>query len=46
LAAAGAVVWALAGLPGALFAVEQQAQNAPLVVTVGKSLVLDNAMNI
>ena len=27
-------------------AVELQAQNSPLVVTVGKSLVLDNAMNI
>ena len=31
---------------GALSAVELQSQNTPLVVTVGKSLVLDNAMNI
>jgi pilus assembly protein CpaC len=45
-AAAAAVIWALAGLPGALYAIELQAQNAPLVVTVGKSLVLDNALNI
>jgi|HubBroStandDraft_1064217.scaffolds.fasta_scaffold01133_7 pilus assembly protein CpaC len=44
--AATACVLALAGLPGALSAVELQGQNAPLVVTVGKSLVLDNAMNI
>ncbi len=31
---------------GALSAVELQSQNTPLVVTVGKSLVLDNSMNI
>ncbi len=43
LAAAGVL---LAGLTGKLSAVELQGQNAPLVVTVGKSLVLDNAMNI
>lgn len=46
LAAAAGALWALAGQPGSLSAVELQAQNAPLVVTVGKSLVLDNAMNI
>lgn len=46
LAAAGGVIWALAGRPAALTAVELQGQNVPLVVTVGKSLVLDNAMNI
>jgi pilus assembly protein CpaC len=46
LAAAAGVLWALAGPPAALSAAELQAQNAPLVVTVGKSLVLDNAMNI
>jgi pilus assembly protein CpaC len=42
-----AIAWLLfpAGSP-ALRAAELQAQNAPLVVTVGKSLVLDNAMNI
>ncbi|HXM44049.1 MAG TPA: pilus assembly protein N-terminal domain-containing protein [Bryobacteraceae bacterium] len=44
-AAAVAALMALAG-PPALRAAELQAQNAPLVVTVGKSLVLDNAMNI
>jgi pilus assembly protein CpaC len=44
-AAALASLMALAG-PPALRAAELQAQNAPLVVTVGKSLVLDNAMNI
>ena len=44
-AAAGALA-ALLGLPAALSAAELQAQSAPLVVTVGKSLVLDNAMNI
>jgi len=44
-AAAGALI-ALAGRPPALTATELQTQNAPLVVTVGKSLVLDNAMNI
>ncbi len=43
--AAGAL-WAVIALPAALPAAELQAQNAPLVVTVGKSLVLDNAMNI
>ena len=37
---------ALAGMPSALSAVELQVQNTSLVVTVGKSLVLDNAMNI
>jgi pilus assembly protein CpaC len=36
----------MAGQPAALTAVELQGQNVPLVVTVGKSLVLDNAMNI
>jgi pilus assembly protein CpaC len=46
LAAAAGVLWALAGQPAALTAVELQGQNVPLVVTVGKSLVLDNAMNI
>jgi pilus assembly protein CpaC len=46
LAAATGVLWALAGRPAALTAVELQGQNVPLVVTVGKSLVLDNAMNI
>jgi pilus assembly protein CpaC len=46
LAAAAGTLWTLAGLPAALSAAELQAQNAPLVVTVGKSLVLDNAMNI
>jgi len=46
LAVAAGALWALAGLPGELCAVELQAQNSPLVVTVGKSLVLDNAMNI
>src|SRR5580692_9671021 len=45
LAAAGALL-ALAGWPGRLPAVELQAGNSNLVVTVGKSLVLDNAMNI
>jgi pilus assembly protein CpaC len=45
LAAAGALL-ALAGRPGQLPAVELQAGNSNLVVTVGKSLVLDNAMNI
>jgi pilus assembly protein CpaC len=45
-AAVAAVLWPLAGLPAALSAAELQAQSAPLVVTVGKSLVLDNAMNI
>ena len=44
-AAAGALA-ALLGLPAALSAADLQAQSAPLVVTVGKSLVLDNAMNI
>ena len=45
-AAATGALWALAALPGALPAAELQTQNTPLVVTVGKSLVLDNAMNI
>ncbi|MGA2590741.1 MAG: pilus assembly protein N-terminal domain-containing protein [Bryobacteraceae bacterium] len=42
-------VWlALAAAPGALFAAELQGQShaTPLVVTVGKALVLDNALNI
>ena len=46
LAAAAGAFWALSGQTAALTAAELQAQNAPLVVTVGKSLVLDNAMNI
>lgn len=46
LAAAAGVFCVLAVRPAALPAAELQAQNAPLVVTVGKSLVLDNAMNI
>ncbi|HTT64503.1 MAG TPA: pilus assembly protein N-terminal domain-containing protein [Bryobacteraceae bacterium] len=46
LAAMASVFWPLAGLPGILAGAELQTQNAPLVVTVGKSLVLDNAMNI
>ena len=46
VAAAAGALCTLAGLPAALSAAELQAQNAPLVVTVGKSLVLDNAMNI
>ncbi len=37
---------ALTGRSNILYAVELQAQNTSLVVTVGKSLVLDNAMNI
>jgi len=41
-----AALMALAGMAGTLSAAELQTQNAPLVVTVGKSLVLDNAMNI
>jgi len=45
-AAAATALMALGGLSSALRAAELQAQNAPLVVTVGKSLVLDNAMNI
>jgi pilus assembly protein CpaC len=45
-AAAAGALWAMAGLAGALPAAELQSQNTPLVVTVGKSLVLDNAMNI
>ena len=44
--AAAAALWAMAVLPVAVSAAELQTQNAPLVVTVGKSLVLDNAMNI
>jgi len=46
LAAAAGALWTLAGLPATLPAAGLEAQNAPLVVTVGKSLVLDNAMNI
>jgi pilus assembly protein CpaC len=46
LAAVAGAILALAGLPPTLSAVELQTQNAPLVVTVGKSLVLDNALNI
>jgi len=42
---AGAL-WALAAGSGEMLAAELQAQNTALVVTVGKSLVLDNAMNI
>jgi len=45
-AAAAGALCAMAGLAGALPAAELQSQNTPLVVTVGKSLVLDNAMNI
>lgn len=45
-AAAVAALVALSCLPGALSAADLQTQTAPLVVTVGKSLVLDNAMNI
>jgi pilus assembly protein CpaC len=41
---AASVLWTL--VPARVSAVELQGQNAPLVVTVGKSLVLDNAMNI
>jgi len=47
--AATAGVWLLlAPAPGALFAAEMQGQSptTPLVVTVGKALVLDNALNI
>jgi pilus assembly protein CpaC len=46
VAAAAVALCALGGLPAAAWAVELQGQTAPLVVTVGKSLVLDNAMNI
>jgi len=46
LAAAAAVWLTIACLPATLTASGLQAQSAPLVVTVGKSLVLDNAMNI
>jgi len=46
VAAAAAILWPPAGSTAALSAAELQAQNVPLVVTVGKSLVLDNAMNI
>ncbi len=44
-----AVAWGLIAISagvGSLSAVELQSQNTPLVVTVGKSLVLDNSMNI
>jgi pilus assembly protein CpaC len=46
LACAAGALLTLAGLPATLSASELKAENAPLVVTVGKSLVLDNAMNI
>ena len=46
VAAAAGVMWALAGRPAVLNALDLQGQNVPLVVTVGKSLVLDNALNI
>jgi len=46
LAAMAVALWTLTGAPSALSASELMAQNTPLVVTVGKSLVLDNAMNI
>jgi pilus assembly protein CpaC len=45
LAVAWGLIAILAGV-GSLRAVELQSQNTPLVVTVGKSLVLDNSMNI
>ncbi len=45
-AAVGGAVLAAVAAGGRLGAVELQSQSAPLVVTVGKSLVLDNAMNI
>jgi pilus assembly protein CpaC len=45
VAAAAGALGALAG-PGALWGAELQTQTTPLVVTVGKSMVLDNAMNI
>ena len=46
LAAATGMLWALADQSPARGAAGLPAQNAPLVVTVGKSLVLDNATNI
>jgi len=46
LAAWAAALCALAGCSTPMAAVELQSQTAPLVVTVGKSLVLDNALNI
>ena len=46
LAVAAGVLCLFAGLPQAASAAELQTQNTPLVVTVGKSLVLDNPMNI
>jgi len=41
-----ASLWALSALCIPMAAVELQSQTAPLTVTVGKSLVLDNALNI
>ncbi len=46
LTAAAGMLCLLASAGSSLYAVELQGQNTPLVVTVGKSLVLDNAMNI
>ncbi|MGA2134944.1 MAG: pilus assembly protein N-terminal domain-containing protein [Bryobacteraceae bacterium] len=46
MAAAVLILLAVTALSNQLAAVELQSQTAPLVVTVGKSLVLDNAMNI
>ena len=46
LPAAAGILLAATALSGPLAAVELQSQSAPLTVTVGKSLVLDNAMNI
>ncbi|HVN02782.1 MAG TPA: pilus assembly protein N-terminal domain-containing protein [Bryobacteraceae bacterium] len=46
LAAVAGGLLAMAVRPGVLPAVELQSQSTPLVVTVGKSLVLDNALNI
>jgi pilus assembly protein CpaC len=46
LAAPAGMLCLLAGLPGGLCAAEMQGQSASLVVTVGKSMVLDNPMNI
>lgn len=46
LVSAAGALWAFAGLSAPLPAVELQGSNTPLVVTVGKSLVLDNALNI
>ena len=46
IVAMGGALLALSANGSRVFAVELQNQNSPLVVTVGKSLVLDNAMNI